>query len=87
LASREDALQPDAQMSTERPRFVYYVLPAGSVFAVAFGAVWGWIGIKALIGGAGQFGVLLVVFGIAGVALGLSLWRAWRLVVNRANGG
>ena len=63
------------------------VLPAAAVFAVAFGAVWGWIGVRALIGGAGQFGVLLVVFGIAGVALGLALWRAWRLVVNRAKGG
>jgi hypothetical protein len=74
-------------MSTARPRFVYYVMPAAAIFAVAFGAIWGWIGIQALIGGAGRFGVLLVVFGIAGVALGLSLWRAWRLVVNRARGG
>lgn len=74
-------------MSAERPRFVYYVLPTAAVFAVAFGAVRGWIGVRALIGGAGQFGVLLVVFGIAGVALGLSLWRAWRLVVDRARGG
>ena len=73
-------------MRTERPRFVYYVLPAAAVFAVAFGAVWGWIGVQALISGAVWFGVLLVVFGIAGVALGLALWRAWRLVVDRARG-
>jgi hypothetical protein len=73
-------------MSTARPRFVYYVLPAAAVFAVAFGAVWGWVGIRALIGGAGWFGVLLVVFGIGGVALGLALWRAWRMVVDRARG-
>jgi hypothetical protein len=73
-------------MRTERPRFVYYVLPAAAVFAVALGAVWGWVGVQALIAGAGWFGVLLVVFGIAGVALGLALWRAWRMIAHRARG-
>ena len=74
-------------MSPPRPRFVYYVMPAAAVFAVAFGAVYGWIGIRAVFGGAGAFGVLLLVFGIGGVALGLSLWRAWRMIAKSARGG
>jgi len=71
-------------MNKPRPRFVYYVMPAAAIFAAAFGVVYGWIGVNALIAGAGWFGVLLVVFGVAGVALGLALWRAWRLITKRA---
>lgn len=74
-------------MSKGRPRFVLFVLPAAAIFAVAFGIVYGWIGVKATLAGAGWFGALLIVFGIAGVALGLALWRAWRLVSKRAAGG
>jgi hypothetical protein len=71
-------------MNSARPRFVYYVLPAAAIFAAAFGGIYGWIGVKALLGGAGWFGVLLIVFGVAGVALGLALWRGWRLIAKRA---
>jgi hypothetical protein len=74
-------------MNPSRPRFVYYVMPAAAIFAALFGAVYGWIGVKAVLGGAGWFGVLLIVFGVAGVALGLALWRAWRMVSKRAGGG
>ncbi len=70
-------------MNNARPRFIYYVMPAAAVFAAAFGVVYGWIGVNALIAGAGWFGVLLLVFGVAGVALGVALWRAWRLVAKR----
>lgn len=73
-------------MNTARPRFVLYVLPAAAIFATAFGAVYGWIGVKALFAGAGWIGGLFVVFGVAGVALGLALWRAWRMVSRRAGG-
>jgi len=73
-------------MNTARPRFVLYVLPAAAVFAAAFGAVYGWIGVLSLVNGAGWFGALLVVFGVAGVALGIALWRAWRLGSKRAGG-
>jgi hypothetical protein len=73
-------------MNSARPRFVLYVLPAAAIFATAFGAVYGWIGLKALFAGAGWFGVLLLVFGVGGLALGLALWRAWRMVSKRAGG-
>jgi hypothetical protein len=71
-------------MNSPRPRLVFYVMPAAAIFAAAFGAVYGWIGVKALIDGAGWFGVLLLVFGVAGIALGLALWRAWRMITKRA---
>ena len=74
-------------MNRARPRFVLYVLPAAAIFAVAFGGVYGWIGVNSTLAGAGWFGVLLIVFGVAGIALGLALWRAWRLVSKRAGGG
>ncbi len=74
-------------MSRPRPRFVYYVMPAAAVFAGAFGAVYGWIGVRTVLGGADWFGVLLLVFGIGGVALGLGLWRAWRMTTKSARGG
>ena len=73
-------------MNTARPRFVLYVLPAAAIFAALFGAVYSWIGVQSLVNGSGWFGVLLLVFGIAGIALGLALWRAWRLVAKRAGG-
>jgi hypothetical protein len=74
-------------MSPSPPRFVYYVMPAAAVFAAAFGAIYGWIGIRAVLGGAGWFGVLLLVFGVGGIALGSALWRAWRMITKRARGG
>jgi len=73
-------------MNKPRPRFVYYVMPAAAIFAAAFGVVYGWIGVNALIAGAGWFGALLLVFGVGGIALGLALWRAWRLLTKRASG-
>ena len=67
-------------------RTIFYVMPAMAVVAAAAGVIYGWIGVHALIEGAGWAGVLLVVFGVAGVALGLALWNAWRLVSRGAGG-
>lgn len=68
------------------PRTIFYVMPAMAVVAGAAGVIYGWIGVRALIGGAGWVGGLLLVFGVAGIALGLALWNAWRLVTKRAHG-
>ena len=70
-------------MNRPRPRFVFYVVPATAVIAAVFGVVYGWIGVQALLAGGGWFGVLLVVFGFGGVALGLALWRTWRTILVR----
>ena len=74
-------------MNRARPRFVLYVMPAAAVFAAAFGVVYGWIGVKSLLIEPNWLGALLLVFGFGGLALGVSLWRAWRLVSKRAGGG
>jgi hypothetical protein len=68
------------------PRAVFYVMPAMAVVAGAAGVIYGWIGVRALIEGGGWVGGLLLVFGVAGIALALALWNAWRLVTKRANG-
>lgn len=68
------------------PRTIFYVMPAMALVAGAAGVIYGWIGVRALIEGAGWVGGLLLVFGVAGVALGLALWNAWRLVTKRARG-
>lgn len=68
------------------PRSIFYVMPVMAVVAGAAGVIYSWIGVRALIDGGGWAGGLLLVFGIAGIALGLALWNAWRLVTNRARG-
>ena len=65
---------------------ILYVMPAMAVVAGAAGVIYAWIGVRALIEGGGWFGGLLLVFGIAGIALGLGLWNAWRLVSKRVRG-
>ena len=67
-------------------RLALYFLPATGVAAAMIGAFYGWIGIQAVRGGAGWFGVLLVVFGIGGIALGIALMNAWRTFVERMKG-
>jgi hypothetical protein len=67
-------------------RFALYFLPATGVAAAIIGAFYGWIGIQAIRGGAGWFGVLVVVFGVGGIALGIALMNAWRMFVERARG-
>lgn len=64
-------------------RFALYFLPATGAAAAVVGVLYGWIGIQAIRGGAGWFGVLLLVFGIGGMALGMALWNAWRKFVER----
>jgi hypothetical protein len=67
-------------------RFALYFLPASGVAAAIIGAFYGWIGIQAVRGGAGWFGILLVVFGFGGITLGIALMNAWRKFVERAKG-
>lgn len=69
-----------------QPKFVYYVLPTAGAMAVVFGIVYGWVGINALVHGGGWVAGVLIVFGFAGVTLGLALWRAWRMVGRRSPG-
>jgi hypothetical protein len=64
-------------------RLALYFLPATGVAAAIIGAFYGWIGIQAVRGGAGWFGILLVVFGIGGIALGIALMNAWRTFAER----
>lgn len=67
-------------------KVVLYFLPATGVIAAIFGAFYVWIAIAALRNGAGWVGVLLLVFGFAGIALGAALWNAWRMMLARARG-
>ena len=67
-------------------RFALYFLPAVGVAAAIIGAFYGWIGIQAIRGGAGWFGVLVVAFGVGGIALGIALMNAWRKFVEHMKG-
>ena len=68
-------------------RFALYFLPATGAAAAVIGVLFGWIGIQAIRGGAGWFGILLLAFGIGGIALGMALWNAWRTFVARVRSG
>lgn len=64
-------------------RFALYFLPATGAAAAVIGLFYGWIGIQAILAGAGWFGVLLLAFGVGGIALGMALWNAWRKFVGK----
>lgn len=66
--------------------FSSYFLPVIGVAAGLFGLGYVWIGIHTLFERQWGVGVLLTVFGIAGVAMGLALWNAWRQFVKRVRG-
>ena len=64
-------------------RFALYFLPAISVFGVVCAIVYGWIAVRVLLAGQIWMGCFLMLFAIAGLALGLALWRAWRAFVPK----
>jgi uncharacterized membrane protein HdeD (DUF308 family) len=59
-------------------RYAHYLLPALAVVALYTGVSYLGTGITALRAGNYTVGVLLLLFGVAGLVLGVSLWRAWR---------
>jgi hypothetical protein len=59
-------------------KFALYFLPAISLFGVACAVVYGWIAVRVLLAGQLWMGCFLMLFAIAGLALGIALWRAWR---------
>jgi hypothetical protein len=66
-------------------RFALYFLPAISVFGVVCAIIYGWIAVRVLMAGSTVMGAFLMVFAIAGLALGIALWRAWRMFVPRTS--
>ena len=65
-------------------RLSLYLLPVIAIFAVACGLTWGWIGIRAAIGGGGPVAYLFIVFGFGGIVLGMALWRARQALLKRS---
>jgi len=64
-------------------RFGIYFLPAIAIFGVVCAVIYGWIAIRVLLGGQLWMGSFLMLFAIAGLALGIALWRAWRAFVPK----
>lgn len=64
-------------------RFALYFLPAIAVFGVVCAIIYGWIAVRVFMAGATWTGAFLMVFAIAGLALGIALWRAWRAFVPK----
>lgn len=56
------------------------LVPVIGVIAILFGAMYVYAGLKALVARDWMGGVFAAVFGFAGVALGLALFRAMRLL-------
>jgi hypothetical protein len=57
------------------PGYSLKLLPILALSAVAFGIVYVYVGVHAIILGAPAWGAAILVFGLAGVALGVTLWR------------
>jgi hypothetical protein len=70
-----------------RRGFSYRLVPALAAAAALFGLIWGWIGINAAIHGGGPVAYLLIVFGFGGIVLALALWRSWKTIWARKDGG
>lgn len=56
------------------------LVPLVGVIAILFGASYLYAGAKAMLAGERMGGVFVAVFGFAGLALGLALFRALRLL-------
>lgn len=59
------------------------LLPFIAAAALAFGAVFVWIGVMAAMGGAPAYGVAIAAFGAVGMALAVGLWRAARRIASQ----
>jgi membrane protein implicated in regulation of membrane protease activity len=57
------------------PGYSLKLLPILALSAVAFGLVYVYVGVNAIILGAPGWGAAITLFGIAGVALGVIFWR------------
>jgi hypothetical protein len=66
-------------------RFALYFLPAISIFGVICALIYGWIAVRVFMAGSTWMGLFLMVFAIAGLALGIALWRAWRMFVPKGS--
>ena len=64
-------------------KFGLYFLPAIAIFGVVCAVIYGWIAIRVLMAGELWMGSFLMLFAIAGLALGAALWRAWRTFVPK----
>jgi hypothetical protein len=60
------------------PGYSIKLLPALALSAVAFGAVYVYVGVNAIRLGAPGWGAAIVAFGLAGIALGITFWRLRR---------
>ena len=57
------------------PGYSFKLLPVLALSAVAFGLVYVYVGVNAIVLGAPAWGAAIVLFGIAGVGLGVAFWR------------
>lgn len=57
------------------PGYSLKLLPILALSAVAFGLVYVYVGVNAIVLGAPGWGAAIVLFGLAGVALGVTFWR------------
>lgn len=64
-------------------RFSIVFLPIIAVAAALFGICYLWIGVRTVMAHNMGPGLLVVAFGIAGIALGAALWSAWRQFMAR----
>ena len=60
------------------PGYSLKLLPVLALSAVAFGALYIYVGINAMLLGAPGWGAAITAFGAAGVALGVTFWRLRR---------
>ena len=65
--------------------YSFKLLPFLALFSIAFGAVYTYVGVRTILLGAAGWGGAIIVFGIAGMALGVALWRARRLRSRAVN--
>lgn len=56
----------------------FYFLPVIGLFATLFGLFYLYLGVRTLLAGIIGMGIFLCVFGIAGIAMAVALWSAWR---------
>lgn len=60
------------------PGYSLKLLPALALSAIAFGIVYVYVGVNSIILGAPGWGAAITCFGLAGVGLGVILWRLRR---------
>ena len=59
-------------------RRLFVLLPFGAGIAMLIGGNFAWAGAAAMMRGNMVFGVVFLLYGVGGIILGVSLWKAYR---------